>query len=59
MTESLYEQVKPNLARICSIGNARKYDEKVKDSVNRSLLEDIKDGKSPEKKHITLDKFFK
>ena len=28
-------------------------------SYDSTLLEDVKDGKAPEKKHITLDKFFK
>lgn len=48
---SLYEQMRKENARCFKVG---------KDYIPRSrLLEDIKAGKEPEKKHITLDNFFK
>ncbi len=59
MTETLYEQVKNDLYKTSVIGNAKRYNEKVKENkINRSLLEDVKNKKHPEKKHITLDNFF-
>ncbi len=59
MAESLYEQVKHDLSKTSVIGNAKRYNEKVRENMlNRSLLEDVKNKKEPEKKHITLDKFF-
>lgn len=47
---SLYEYMKKERGRIFTVG---------KDYSPRSrLLEDIKEGKEPEKKHKTLDQFF-
>ena len=48
---SLYEQMRKEKARCLTVG--RDY------PVKSRLLEDIKAGKEPEKKHKTLDIFFK
>ena len=52
MSKSLFREMKDSNHPSLKIG------EKSKLGVESSLLKDIKDGKNPEKKHVTLDKFF-
>ncbi len=54
---SLYDEVKDGLLKTSKIGNVKRYNDKIKDNFDRTLLNDVKDNKQPEKKHITLDKF--
>ncbi len=56
---TLYEDVKESLLQTVKIGNVKRYNEKIKEDFDKTLLNDIKKGKKPELKHITLDKFLK